>query len=184
MCYISAICIQNSAKIQSLMHLRRIWCKKRTSSLQRVTNDFLPMGLYQTCLLASTLILVDIAIKSVRHNNLIKLVVISTSEANARRNGSYSWHHVARSHISENITMLEIWNLLGGLFPKKTGRFTSDRKYETWHDVVFWPPLSFWKLRGMLRSLGCCKMKHFWWNFVANCYISKIIGGIWIKFYM
>ena len=131
MCYISAICIQNSAKIQSLMHLRRIWCKKRTSSLQRVTNDFLPMGLHRTCLLASTLSLVDIAMKSVRHINLIKLVVISTSEANARRNGSNSWRHVARSHISENITMLEIWNLLGGLFPKKTGRFTSGRKYET-----------------------------------------------------
>ena len=66
------------------------------------------MGLHRTCLLASTLSLVDIAMKSVRHINLIKLVVISTSEANARRNGSNSWCHVAQSHISENITMLEI----------------------------------------------------------------------------
>ena len=62
--------------------------------------------------------------------------------------------------------------------------FTSGRKHETWHDGVFWPPLSYWKGRGMLSSLGCCKMQHLWPDFVANCHISKSVGGIWTKFLM
>ena len=64
------------------------------------------MGFHRTCLSASILSLVDIAIKSSRDIILIKLEVISTLEANARRKGSDSLRHVARSQVSENVTMI------------------------------------------------------------------------------
>ena len=115
------------------MYLRRTWCKKCTPSLHRVTRHFLPMGFHRTCLSASILSLVDIAIKSSRDIILIKLEVISTLEANARRKGSDSLRHVARSQVSENVTMIikEIWHgsdliLCVSNLAVNTWRFTKD----------------------------------------------------------
>ena len=39
--------------------------------------------------------------------------------------------------------------------------FICGRKYETWHDDAILSPLSYKKCRGMVKSLGCCKMRHF-----------------------
>ena len=61
---------------------------------------------------------------------------------------------------------------------------TYTQVHKNWLAGQFLPSLSCWEGRGMVRLLGCCKMQHFWWDFVANRNISKSIGGIWMKFLM